>query len=116
MTQPILNVIAGLYFPFAHEKITVDNTAGGKALTKATYDPVSRDAINNNARQAQRAVITVETAQIRYRYDGGAPTDAVGHILNSGDVVTLIGYAAINQFRAIRTGGTSGVIVVTYER
>jgi len=96
-----LNQMAGLYAPFAYESVTVTNTS--TTLTASTY-------LN-----ASRAFMTVETAAVRYRVDGAAPTSAEGHLLNIGDVLTLIGLQTIRNFKAIRTGATSGVLKVTYE-
>lgn len=94
---------------FAHEALTIDNTAGGIALTAATYAPAG-------APGAVRAVLTLETAQIRWTYDGTAPTTTVGHLMETGEKVALTGAETIARFRAIRTGGTSGVLHITYER
>lgn len=106
MSSPIVNVIAGLYNPFDYESVTATDSA--TALTATKYYPVSGEAV--------RAFITAETAQCRYRYDGSDPTASEGHLLNSGDTLTLVGLGAISKFRAIRTGGTSAVLKVTYER
>ena len=84
------------------EQITVDNTAGGKALTAAKYSGASK------------ALITVETAQIRFRVDGGAPTSTVGHVADIDDQIELDSVEDIANFRAIRTGTTSATISVTY--
>lgn len=59
--------------------------------------------------------LTLATAQIRYLYDGTTPTASVGHVMNPGDTLTLIGYENVQNFRAIRTGSTSGVLSVTSE-
>lgn len=93
---------------FAHETVTVDGTAGGVALTKATYAPQGEAG-------AVRALITLETGQIRYTYDGTAPTTTVGHLLDPGDTIVLDGAENISKWRGIRTGGTSGAAHVTYE-
>lgn len=85
-----------------YEAITVDGTAGGKALTTATV------GVNT------KAFITVETAQIMFTLDGTAPTTTVGHLLNVGDILKLDTAADLASFRAIRTGATSGVIQCTY--
>ena len=84
------------------ETVTVGTTAVG--VTASSGDLV-----------AHRAVITVETAQIRFRYDGTDPTSMVGHIANPGDRLILEGRANIRNFRAIRTGATSATIAVTVE-
>ena len=52
----------------------------------------------------------LETAQIRYRFDGTAPTAAIGALLDVGDVITIRGLAYLRDFRGIRTGASSGVV------
>ena len=52
----------------------------------------------------------LETAQIRVRYDGTAPSSTVGLLVDVGDVVTIRGLAYLTRFRGIRTGGTFGVV------
>ena len=108
-------VIAGIYQPYDYESITVSSSAVG--LTAAKYKPVpsNREGEPGAERSAARAVITVETNELRYRYDGTDPTTSEGHILGVNDVLTLVGDDAISQFRAIATG-SDGVIKVTYER
>ncbi len=85
---------------YAFEQVTVADTA--KTLTAATYG------------LTKRAVITVETAQIRFRTDGTAPTAAVGHLLDAGDTVILESAEDIANFKAIRTGTVSAVINASY--
>jgi hypothetical protein len=85
-----------------YEAITVDGTAGGKALTTATV------------RVNTKAFITLENAQIRFTIDGTAPTITVGHLFNPGDILKLDSAADLASFRAIRTGATSGIIQCTY--
>ncbi len=84
----------------AFEQLTVADTA--KILTAVTYG------------LAKRAVITVETAQIRFRTDGTAPTAAVGHLLAAGDIVILESAEDIENFKAIRTGTVLAVLNVSY--
>ena len=86
--------------PFDYESITVADSAIG--LTAAKY------------LDAERAEITLETAQIRFRVDGTDPTSSEGHLVEVGDVITLNSAAQISDFSAIRTGNTSGVLKVTY--
>ena len=83
-----------------YESVTVANFAIG--LTAGTYGA------------NVYALITCETAQIRFRIDGTNPTASEGHILNPGDILKLDSNADIVAFRAIRTGATSGVIKATY--
>ena len=86
----------------AFEKITVDNTVGGKALTSGTFGT------------RRYAYIQVETAPMRFRIDGGAPTTTDGHLVNPGDAIPLDSNEDITAFRAIRTTATNAVIQVTY--
>ncbi len=95
------------YSPFAYETITVADTAVG--LTSATYKPSEKFF-------AVKAILTLETAQIRFRIDGTAPTSTEGHLLEVGEILTLESYDEISKFKAIRTGGTSGTLRVTYLR
>lgn len=59
------------------------------------------------------AVITCETAPIRFRMDGTAPTTTEGHLLDVGDVLTLEGLGEIAAFDAIATGAASVLKVST---
>ncbi len=52
----------------------------------------------------------LETAPIRIRLDGTAPTATVGTPITVGSVVTISGLANLDNFKGIRTGAASGVI------
>jgi hypothetical protein len=88
--------------PIAFETLTVDDTAAGIHLTAATYT------------DANGAYITAETASIRFRVDGTAPTASVGHLVETKGVIELRSQKEIENFKAIRTGSTSAVIMITY--
>jgi len=92
---------------FAYESVTVADSAIG--LTVTTFDP-------GDAPCAERALVSVETAQIRYQYDGTDPTSSVGHVAEPGDLIELDGNQNIRNFAAIRTGAVSATLRVTYER
>lgn len=97
---------------FARETVTVDATVGGVALTAATYAPVGQQA-------ARRAVMTLETAPIRVSVvSASAPTASSGDLVQPGVYggIEVGGLADIQNFRAIRTTATSGVLQVTYYR
>ena len=85
---------------FDHEILTVTDSV--TSLTSEKYS----DAI--------RAFMTLETAQIRYWDDGSDPTPSEGHEVNVGDIITLDSAAQIANFKAIRTGSTSGVLMISY--
>jgi hypothetical protein len=86
--------------PLDHETLTVAATAIG--LTAGKYG----DAI--------RAEMSLELAQIRMWDDGTDPTATVGDPVNVGDRIILKSAAQIAGFKAIRTGGTSGKLSVSY--
>lgn len=88
-----------------YESVTVAAVAIG--LTDAKIKPAA-------GLQRIRALITVETAQIRYRYDGEDPTASEGHLAEIAASITIHGARNLENFRAIRTGGTSGTLRVTY--
>jgi len=92
---------------FAYESIIIPDSAIG--LTSTIYNPAG-------GRRAIRAVITVETAPIRYRIDGNNPAADEGHLLNPMSVLVIEGYESLDNVRFIRTGTTSGKIRVSYER
>ena len=91
--------------PFAGEAITVASNAIG--FTAATI-------ISTEVEPAKKAVVTLETAQIRFRVDGTNPEATVGHLLGVGDTLILEGEDEIRLFRGIRTSATSASIHCTY--
>ena len=95
-----VNVAVTGSLPSAFESVTVDDTAD--ILTAATYGT------------SKRALLTVETAQIRFRLDGTAPTSSVGHIANAGDQIVLASNGDIANFKAIRTTSTSATLRCSY--
>ena len=100
-----INMIAGQYTAMGYESITVSTAAIG--FTFGTFF--------TSTKHARRALVTVEDAQIRYRYDGTDPTSSEGHILNPMDVLTLTGLTNIRNFKAIRKGTTDAKLRVTFE-
>lgn len=83
--------------------ITIDNTAGGVAIT-SSY-------VNGSGHvQANVGSCVVSVAQVRYTIDGVAPTATFGYLVDIGGQIALSGNDVLTAFRAIRTGATSGVI------
>ncbi len=91
------------YNVVSHETVTVADTAIG--FTAATMTP-----------DVKGVFCTLETAQVRFWIDGSttAPTATVGHLLEVGQTLTILNWAAIRSIMFIRTGGTSGVLQVTF--
>ncbi len=87
---------AGLAF----EQITVAATAIGGTSTYTT------GAVWMSCR--------VRTAQVCFRCDGTAPTSTVCTVLNPGDIWTSEIGPEIANFKAIRTGSTSGQLDCHY--
>jgi hypothetical protein len=100
VVHPAVFAYEPLWTPFAYESKTIADSAVG--LTAGTYD----DAV--------RAEATLETAQIRIRSDGTAPTSSEGRLVEVGDDIILKSAAQIAAFKAIRTGAVSGVLKVEY--
>lgn len=102
----------------AFEKLTISNTA--VSLTALVYEPAG--AAHNELDTAHQAIITVETANIRYRLDGVAPTDPgeavreadYGLLMRVGDILTLESKTEIRKFRAIRATASDATINVQY--
>lgn len=96
--------------PFAFESVTVSTSAVG--LTSATYAPAGEQA-------AVEAFVTVETAAIAYLFDGTTPTvgaTILGHQASSTASFRIRSASDIQNFLAIRTGGSDATIRVTYFR
>jgi uncharacterized Zn ribbon protein len=100
MTDKI-NIIADFLSIFDFETITVGAAAVG--LTEAAYT-------DSEGRIAKKALMTVETASLRWRCDAD-PTDSVGHLLQPGDSLILNSSSNIKSFKAIRTGNNAKISV-----
>lgn len=96
---------------------------GGSFVHVLTYDAltdvnmsVGGQAVGFDAvpSTAERAFITVETAVMRYRVTGAAPTTALGHLVEPGDVIVLDSRRQVLDFRAIGTGEQPTTLQVTF--
>ena len=83
----------------SYESLTIADTA--KVITSSTLSLVMAYG---------SCVGRLETAQVRFRTDGTAPTTEEGLLLNVGDIITIRGLTNLVDFKAIRTGSTSGVL------
>lgn len=90
-----------------YESITVAASAIGLGAT--TIDPA-------NAAPILGCTARLETAQVRFRLDGTAPTSSEGTLMEVGDVLDIRGYQDAKQIQWIRTGATSGVLKVFCSR
>lgn len=86
-----------------YESITVSTTAIG----------VTGSLMSKGANAAEVAFITLETANIRFRIDGTAPTTTEGHQLKAGQNLQLSSASDIRNFLAIRDDATDATLRVT---
>lgn len=91
---------------FAFETITVTGGALPFTVTKAFIA---------DTMPAERAVVTVETAPVRFTLDGTVPTSTVGHLLNPGDVLVVQAETNLRNFRVIVVSANA-TLQVTYYR
>ena len=82
---------------------------GFDTLTVSTTAVSIPDAIRDN----EVAMITFETAIVRIRVEGGAPTASVGHDLRPGDIVYLTNSDELSRFRAIRKDSADATLTIT---
>ena len=91
----------------AFEQITIAGTAVG--LTVANVR-----GYGSNRFSAEKVILIVETAPLRWRDDGTDPTSSVGFLANVGTIITLDNRDRIEKFRAIRTTATSALLNASY--
>ncbi len=96
------------------ERITIDDTAGGIGFTSGSDATI---ADTYNLKGVRQAVCRVENNEIRIQTMVGKTVLAgsVGIEKAAGDEFIITGHADMENFRAIRTGGSSGIIEVIYE-
>ena len=90
---------------YAEEVISITDSAQRLTLSNFYSTP-----------PCKKVEMFLETAQIRFRLDGTDPTSTVGEVMNPYDRMTLTGMNDAENFRAIRTGGTSGNLRIKYKR
>ena len=93
---------------YDYEAITVSTASIGCTAAKLSYTPTL-----GNIRKAEEILATVETDSVRYRFDGGTPTAAIGHLAGPGTVISVKGSGNIERFRMIRVT-TDASVKVTY--
>jgi hypothetical protein len=86
--------------PVSYQQLTVSGTA--VALT-----------VPNNA---NKAMIMLETDDIRWRDDGTAPSSTVGMYLYTGSTLQLNSLTSLNNFRAIRVNGDATLNISYYRQ
>lgn len=83
------------------EQLTVSTSSVG--ITGAVLNPAGQASI-------QHCTGRLQGAQVRFRWDGTAPTSTVGTPLEIGDILTIDSHEDATRIRFIRTGATDGVL------
>ena len=94
------------YDTFAFEALAIGGTAG--LFTIATW--------NTGGKPATMATVMVETAAIRVRMDGTAPTATVGTLYPIGSTFAVMGALDIASFQAISQSGVTATLSTHYAR
>lgn len=105
--------MAGISYlrPFAFETLSPTDVAIA-SCTEATY---TQKQTNTTAQPAREATISVMDNPIRFRIDGGAPSQTVGHYVPVGTFFTITTSTAIKNFQAMTIGtGVTAKLSVTY--
>lgn len=61
--------------------------------------------------EATKITMTVEGADIRYRWDGVDPTTTTGHYLGEGNQRELYGHTNLDQLRIIAVSDTATITI-----
>ena len=93
--------VAAQYVGATGEVMTIADTAVG--FTASTL-------ADSSGLQVRVCRGRLETAQIRFYYNGTTPTALDGTMLEVGDWLVIPRHENLKQFKAIRTGAVSGVI------
>ncbi|KKN74342.1 hypothetical protein LCGC14_0391430 [marine sediment metagenome] len=94
--------------------MNVDATIVGGDVDWDDYDSltVSTDVVQVPAglRDHERAHIVVESASVRFRFDGGDPTATDGIQADAGDTIELESQFEVAKFRVIRKDGSDSTL------
>lgn len=94
------------------QDLTVSTTAVG--FTASNYIVAAGGNHSSDLAKANFAFVTVDAQPIRWSIVGTPLAGSAGHVYASGTSFWLFGHDQIQNFKAIRTGGTDGVLHVTF--
>ncbi len=77
---------------FTASKVCVDSSGGGKVCAKA-------------------ALVTVETAGVRFTLHGTDPTTSYGHPMNAGDSYVIRGFGNVQRAKFINSSEGNGAVI-----
>jgi hypothetical protein len=91
---------------------TITATTSSIGFTSSKILPTTGDFAGKKARAA---LISVETADVRFTIDGTTPTvtsgTGAGHLLNAGMFYELAGENNVSNFRCINAVASSGAVL-----
>lgn len=87
-----------------YETITVDNTV--RSISSAALDPPGYP-------QQNHCWGRLETAEIRYRFDGGTPTSTSGFLAEPYEFIEAFTHEDAERLRMVRTGSVSAVLKIS---
>ena len=96
---------------FDFEQLTVDNTSGGVTFTASKITPASSPPMT----YADCRLRTAEVSYLTVDPKVTAVTSSVGQLLEPGDRLIFLKREDMLNFRAIRTGATSGQLDCYYK-
>lgn len=97
--------------PFAFETLSPTDVALA-SCTEATFTQKQNNA---TAQPAREATFSVMDQAVRFRIDGGDPTQSTGHYAPVGAYFTLATSTSIKNFKVIAIGsGVTAKVSVTY--
>ena len=65
---------------------------------------------------AEEAFITLYGSPVRYRYDGGVPSQLIGHVLREGMTLRLNSCSQMEQFKFVLATDKFAQLSITLER
>lgn len=96
------------------QSLTVSDSAGGFTLSNAIKNFGPSGQIATTSAKATMAFCTVEDNPIRWSVVGTPAAGTGGHEYVAGTDFWLTSTEEIEQFKAIRTGGSNGLIHATF--
>lgn len=97
-------MLIGEFDAYEKEIITVNTVEG---ITDSLLQVESQPAV-------KKAVLTIETDQIRYWVSDSVPTASEGHLLNPGDVLEIEGINNIRNLQMIKVTNDATVMVTLF--
>lgn len=86
----------------------------GVAASTITAAKLAINQVGGFVKRAVKAHVSVETNNIRVRWDGTAPDSTTGHLLTPGDTLTVEGESNVSNLSMIRVTNDATVHITLY--